>query len=99
MQREQRAEEFLRRAVEYDDDAFDEFLKSLNGDVRETINYLIVHRQLLKEEAIDALKREADELQTKLQDITLRQSVEEIKHFRDVLRLHKRLVQEHGDAD
>jgi len=75
-------EEFFRKYKTYEDEA-----------LRETIAYLIEHRQKLRDKELVRLEKEADTLLKKLERIEQEQIVEEIKCFKEILSLQKRLIE------
>ncbi len=75
--------------------AIDELLKvtASGAELRDVISYLIRNREQLHDEEIERLERESEELIKKLNDTKRLKLLEEIKCFKDVLALHKRLFQ------
>ena len=61
--------------------------------LRETIAYLIEHRQKISDEELVRLEKEANTLLKKLEKIEQEQIVEEIKCFKEILSLQKRLIE------
>ena len=75
----------------------EDFLKeyaSTEIELREMIDYLIHHRQLLRDAEIDELEAELETEIAKLKDTKLKILVEEISCLRDILALHKQRCQE-----
>ncbi len=89
-------EQFWERYEANDEKALEEFLETVEGELQDTINYLILHRQLIKEDELEKLQAESEELLAKLRQTDQRKLLAELKCFRDVLALQKRLVQENG---
>jgi len=84
----------------YEKEALDEFLDlcMTEDQLKETIAYLIERRQELKDEEIKKLEQESQDLIRRLKQINQKKSIEEIKSFKDILALHKRLL-ENGKRD
>ncbi len=77
----------------------EDFIKrysSTETELRETIAYLIHHRQLLKDAEIEKLEAEAANLVKKLRETKVKILLEELECFKEVLALHKRLLQKNG---
>ena len=65
-------------------------------ELGQTVRILIEHRELLRDEELDRLKRESSELAKRIRDLDQRKLKEELECFRDVLALHKRLIKNGG---
>ena len=75
----------------------DDFMKKYEAyereALRETIVYLIEHRERFRDMYIKKLEMIASHLLKRVQGIRKQQTVEELRCFRDVLALHHRLLE------
>ena len=76
----------------------DEFFDLTVEELRDVISFLIDQREAIRDVELRQLEDEAGTLIEKLQDIDRRKLLEEIKCFKEVLSLHKRLVEKNGGA-
>ena len=77
----------------------DEFLARQIGngeELRDAISFLIHRRELLRDSEIEVLEAQSQLLGEKLAESRNRILIEELDCFREILRLHKRLVSENG---
>ena len=78
------------------DQTDEDFIKrysSTENELRETIAYLIHHRQLLRDVELEQLQAEAENWVEKLKETKVQILLEELECFKEVLALHKRLLQ------
>ena len=97
--REMTDKEFFNNYEAHEKDSLDDFIKrysSTETELRETIAYLIDHRELLRDAELETLKAETENLIEKLKDTKRKELLEEIECFKDILALHKRLLQKNG---
>lgn len=90
-------EEFFKKYDAYEKESVEDFIRrygSTEKELREMISYLIGHREMMRDVEIKKLESEAQSLLDKLKETNLRKLVEEIECFKDVLSLHKRLIEE-----
>ena len=84
----------------HEKDSLDDFIKrysSTESELRETIAYLIHHRELLRDAELETLKAETENLIDKLKDTKRNELLEEIECFKDILALHKRLLEKNDN--
>ena len=79
-----------------DPNGMDEFFDFTVEELREVISFLIQQREALRDEELRELEQEARKTIAKLHDIDRKKLLEEITCFKDVLSLHKRLVERNG---
>jgi len=87
---------FLKKYSAHEQESLEDFIKrysSTETELRETIAYLIHHRQLLKDAEIEKLEAEAANLVKKLRETKVKILLEELECFKEVLALHKQLLQ------
>lgn len=90
-------DDFSKSYQDYDDKHVDELLAAFcreERDLREVIEYLIAHREMIRNGELEKLEREARQLTKTLQNTHARKMLEEIRCFKDVLALQKRLVKQ-----
>ena len=81
------------------EETIDEFLARQTGNgetLRDAISFLIHRRELLRDSEIEMLEAQSQALAQKLAEKRNRILIEELDCFREILRLHKRLVTENG---
>jgi hypothetical protein len=76
------AEEFLREQA------------ATGQELRDLISSLIAHRQALGAAELDRLEAESRDLLARLQRVETEKVVEELRCFKDVLTLHRQLVED-----
>ena len=83
------------------DDALESYLNLADSEaeVREMIGFLILHRQDLRDDALLALEKETEKLLEQLDMVSREKLVVELRCFKTVLRLQRRLVQERADSN
>ena len=80
------------------DDVIERYSRT-HDELRDTIAYLIRHRETLRDLELGRLRSEADRLIDKLRSIDQEKLVEELKCFRDILALQRRLIQETNGSE
>ena len=96
MKKETSNEEFFKKYEAYEKESVENFIKrysSTEKELRDTIDYLIRHREMMRDVEIKKLESEAHTLLDKLKETNLKKLVEEIECFKDVLALHKRSLE------
>ncbi|MDA2934584.1 hypothetical protein MYX82_09610 [Acidobacteria bacterium AH-259-D05] len=94
-------EEFFKKYENYENETTEDFItrySSTENELKETIDYLILHREMIRDVELDRLEQESQKLIEKLQDIDREKLLEEIKCFKDILALQKRLIQKNGNG-
>ena len=97
--REPTDEEFYRKYEAYENETTDEFIRRFStseAELRDIIAYLIHHRELNRDMELEKLEAEADMLIEKLRDNQLARLMESIASFREILALHKKLIEENN---
>ncbi len=87
---------FIKKYEAYEKESVEDFIKrysSTEKELRDTIAYLIRHREMMRNVEIKKLESEAQMLLEKLKETNLKKLVEEIECFKDILSLHKRLLE------
>ena len=90
--------EFWRQLELYERDGLDAFLRASGEDVRDAIAYLILHRELLRDDELARLEAESRKLLGRLRENDQRKLIEELTCFKEILALQKRLLEEHGSS-
>ena len=82
------------------EEAVTEYLKycQSRSEMRQAINHLIEHRELLRDSQIAQLEAQAAGLLKTLQSVEREEVLEEIRSFKDILALHRRLVEINGSG-
>jgi hypothetical protein len=65
-----------------------------NTELRDTIVYLILHREQVKDQQICRLEMESQRLTDKLNDIDRKKLSVELECFKEILALQKRLIKQ-----
>ncbi|MDA2933473.1 hypothetical protein MYX82_03930 [Acidobacteria bacterium AH-259-D05] len=89
-------EDFFKKYEAYENETTEDFIRrysSTENELKETIDYLIQHREMIRDVELDRLEEESEKLIEKLHDIDRQKLLEEIKCFKDILALQKRLLQ------
>ena len=92
--------QFSNRHRGCNDEAVEDFLRqysSTEQELKETIAYLIEHREMIRDRELERLEQESKKLITKLKQLDQQKLVEEIECFKDILALQKRLIQNNGN--
>lgn len=93
-------EEWSRRCEAFERQAVEEFLtrfERTGGQLREGIEHLVREREKLRDEQLASLEREAGRLVLALQNMSQRKLLRELEAFRDVMSLHRRLLEKNGE--
>ncbi len=93
-------DDFLKKYRPHEQESLEDFIKRYSvteTELRETIAYLINHRQLLRDAELEVLQVEAESLVKRLKDTKLKMLVEEIECFKEILDLHKRLLEKNDN--
>ena len=88
--------EFFKKYENYENETTEDFItrySSTENELKETIDYLIQHREMIRDVELDRLEKESQKLIEKLEDISRLKLLEEIQCFKDVLTLQKRLIE------
>lgn len=88
---------FIKKYEAYEKESIEDFIRkysSTERELRETISYLIRHREMMRDVEIKKLESEAQSLLDRLKETNLKKLVEEIQCFKDIFSLHKRLIEE-----
>ncbi len=94
-------EEFFKKYEAYENESTEDFIRrysSTESELRETIAYLIQHREMIRDVELDRLEIESQKLIEKLEEINRQKLLEEIKCFKDILALQKRLIQNNDQS-
>ena len=79
-----------KRELDPLDTELEELLIGTALDLREVTEILIARREVRRDDAIRAVKHEADSSRDELEDLDRRGLTEELRCFRDVLKLYRR---------
>lgn len=74
----------------------DEFFDLAVDELQEMIEFLIAHRERLRDEEIDRLEQESQHLIEGLGDINRRKLLAEIQCFKEILALQRRLIEDNA---
>jgi len=88
--------DFIEKYEAFENQTIDELVQTHRAskpELKDLIDGLILNRELLKDCEIECLQHQADKLLEKLKQNELAQLKETIECFKDVLALHKRLVE------
>jgi len=75
--------------------SFLEELGSTEQELREVIEFLIHHRQLVRDQVLEKLERDARELIERLERGKKVAVVEELSCFKEVLALHRQMIEDY----
>ena len=88
-------DEFLKTYDAYNDETTDDIIRRYSrteSEFRETIDHLIRRREMLRDAELEKLEAESDRLITALEELDREKLLEELRCFKEVLELHRRLV-------
>lgn len=93
-------ENFFRTPDTFDG-ALNDYLKYCDSttELRAAIHHLIEYRDLLRESEISQLQTDAEGLLERLREIEKEEILAEIRAFKDILTLHRRLLEANGLPD
>ena len=83
-----------RKKDRAEQDSFDRVIGETTAQVRDVIAALIEHRQRLRDEELARLDAETATLIDDLERLDRRKLVEELTAFKEILALHRRLLDE-----
>lgn len=90
-------EEFIRKYEANENQTTEDFIRKHSAtqkELEEIISYLIQHREMMRDVELERLEAESKTLLDKLKKIEAEKMTEEIKCFKNVLALQKRLLEE-----
>lgn len=93
--------EFFRRYESYEMEAATEFITRYcrtESELRESIDFLIRHREMMRDVEINRLEAEAQALVDKCNQLREHKLLEEIRCFKDILALQKQLLGKNGNS-
>ena len=70
-------------------------LRSTERELRDIIEYLIQHRELLRDAELEKLENDARTLMEKLEKSRRAALLEEISCFKEILQLHREMIEDH----
>ncbi len=85
--------DFFKAYETHQNETIDDFLARHSAtelELRDTIAFLIHHREMIRDAELEVLQGETARLITKLTDTKRKILLEELNCFKDVLTLHKR---------
>lgn len=89
-------DEFFKKYEAHEQETTEDFLKkysSTEREIRETIEYLIHHRELMRDVELERLEDQSKKLIEKLKRTKKKIILEEIECFKEILSLQKQLLQ------
>lgn len=92
-------EEFIRKYESFENQTAEDFLRQhgrTEEELRETISYLIQHREMMRDIELQKLEEESKKVIERLRDISKEKLIEEIRCFKEVLALQRRVIEENG---
>ena len=87
--------DFFKDYEAHQNETIDDYIARHSGteqDLRDVISFLIHHREMIRDAELEVLEHETEQLIEKLADTKRKILLEELQCFKDVLRLHKRLL-------
>ncbi|HEV8130296.1 MAG TPA: hypothetical protein VGQ81_03530 [Acidobacteriota bacterium] len=93
------SDEFFKKYESYEMEAATEFLARYSrteAELRESIDFLIRHREMMRDVELSRLEAEAHALLDKFNQVKQHKLLEEISCFKDVLSLQKQLLRKNG---
>ena len=76
----------------YGRDALDELVGATSEELRELVTSLIEHRERVRDDELGRLERESDALLNDLDQLDRKRLVAELRCFKEVVSLHRRLI-------
>ena len=95
-------DEFVRMYEAYERESIEEFIEhgdATKAELQDAISFLIHRRELLRDCALEELEHESEQLIAKLSDTKRRVLLEELGCFRDILKLHRQLIEDDEPRD
>ena len=92
--------EFFRRYETYEMEAATEFITRYcrtEAELRDSIEFLIRNRELMRDCELDRLESEAQALLDKFNELKQHKLLEEIRCFKDILALQRELLRKNGN--
>lgn len=89
-------DDFIRKYEAFENATTEDFIRrysSTEKELRQTIAYLIRHREMLRDVELQQLETEAKKLIGMLKDTDLKKLLVELECFKDILALQKRLLE------
>lgn len=89
-------DEFISKYESFENQTAEDFIRKhsrTEEELRETISYLIQHRELIRDVELQKLEEESRKLIERLHGISREKLIEEIKCFKDILALQRRLLE------
>ena len=98
MKKENNSDEELEKRLQGDEKESTDFLRgsTTRQELNDIISYLIAHRESLKAVELARLETESERLLKALRRIDAQKLIEEIHCFKEILTLHKVLIEENG---
>ncbi len=86
----------FRRNEVYQNETVEDFIRRWNStekELRETIAYLVEHREALRDADLEKLESESAKLLERLKNIETQKILVESQSFKEILSLHKSFIQ------
>ena len=91
-------EELTKKLQQYEKECSDflQWTPTTRSELSDIIEYLIEHRQALKEKELRRLEMESEGLLEKLRELDKQKLIEELHCFKEILTFHKVLLEDNG---
>lgn len=99
-QKEMSDEEFIRRYETFERESLHDFIDKhsrTRSELEETIDYLIRHREMLKDVELQRLEQESQNLMDKMNELDRAKLIEELRCFKEILAMQHRLIEENDE--
>ncbi len=87
-------EDFIKKYNAHDNESAEDFIKRhsrTRAELRQTIEFLIRHREMVRDVELQKLESQSKQFVERLREIDRQKLVEEMKCFKDVMGLQRRL--------
>lgn len=78
-----------------------DFLRDLtdaNCEIRDIISFLIMRRELIRDDALERLEKDTRALVSRLEELNGEALLEELECFKDILELHRLSIERHDKS-
>ena len=89
-------DEFIKKYEAHNNETTEDFISRYSRtetEFKDTIEYLIRHREMLRDVELEKLEAESDKLIHALHDLDRERLLEELRCFKDIMSLQRRLVE------
>ena len=93
--------EFFEQYRAHQNESIDDYIarhSATTTELRDTISFLIHHREMIRDVELEVLEGETSKLLDRLTELKRQILVEELTCFKDVLAFHKQLIRDNDQS-